>query len=252
VVNAQDAMTAGGQITIETGRWEAGDAEPLAPLDAGAYVTLTVADTGKGMDSETQSHVFEPFFTTKPPGLGTGLGLSTVYGIVEQMGGRIGFRSAPDRGTTFVIYLPVQPAPTSLGDRPVTAASIPAGTETILLAEDEEAVRSMVRKILSTAGYTVLEARHGSDALLVSREFAGPIDLLLTDVVMPEMNGLKLARSLAADRPETAVIFMSGYTRDEVDRKGLTEPGVAFIPKPFTANELATAIRSVLDRRKPA
>ncbi|MFN0181834.1 MAG: ATP-binding protein [Gemmatimonadales bacterium] len=252
VVNAQDAMTAGGQITIETGRWQAGDPEPLVPLDAGAYVTLTVADTGKGMDPETQSHIFEPFFTTKPPGLGTGLGLSTVYGIVEQMGGRIGFRSAPDRGTTFVIYLPVQPAPTSLGDRPVTAASIPAGTETILLAEDEEAVRSMIRKILSAAGYTVLEARHGSDALLVSREFLGPIDLLLTDVVMPEMNGLKLARSLAADRPDTAVIFMSGYTRDEVDRKGLSEPGVTFIPKPFTANELATLIRSVLDRRKPA
>ncbi|MBM4187715.1 MAG: response regulator [Gemmatimonadetes bacterium] len=248
VVNAQDAMPNGGRIIVETGRCDAETTEALAPLDPGNYVTLTVADSGKGMDSETQSRIFEPFFTTKPLGLGTGLGLSTVYGIVEQMGGRIGFRSAIDRGTTFVIYLPLRTAPATGGERPNVAAAIPTGNETILLAEDEEAVRSMVRKILTTAGYTVLEARHGADAVLVSREFAGPIDLVLTDVVMPEMSGLKLARAIEHDRPGTPVVFMSGYTRDEVDRKGLTEPGVTFIHKPFTANELATVVREVLDR----
>jgi DNA-binding response OmpR family regulator len=148
-----------------------------------------------------------------------------------------------------VIYLPARLRPEGTPDRPSDIASFPTGTETILLAEDEESVRTMVRKTLSAAGYTVLEARHGADALLVSREYRGPIDLLLTDVVMPETNGLKLAKELSLERPETQVVFMSGYTRDEVDRKGLMEPGVVFIHKPFTANELAITVRQTLDHR---
>jgi PAS domain S-box-containing protein len=254
VVNAQDAMPAGGRITVEIGRHVAGleQDDSIVPLEAGRYVTLTVSDTGKGIDPTIQSHIFEPFFTTKPPGLGTGLGLSTVYGIVEQSAGRIGFRSTPDRGTTFVIYLPAQGRPEASADRPADADSFPTGSETILLAEDEESVRTMVRKTLAAAGYTVLEARHGGDALLVSREYHGPIDLLLTDVVMPETNGLRLAKELGIERPETQVVFMSGYTRDEVDRKGLMEPGVIFIHKPFTAKELATTVRQALDRRASA
>ncbi|MBL8989421.1 MAG: PAS domain-containing protein [Gemmatimonadetes bacterium] len=250
-VNAHDAMPNGGRLTIETGRHRAGleRDEALVPLEPHDYVTLTVTDTGRGMDAEIQAHVFEPFFTTKPPGQGTGLGLSTVYGIVEQSGGRIGFRSAPDQGTTFVIYLPATAAPEGVADRIGAAPPLPTGTETILLAEDEESVRTMVRKILTGAGYSVLEARHGADALLVSREYQGKIDLLLTDVVMPEMNGLRLAQWIAAERPDTQIVFMSGYTRDEVDRKGLTQPGVSFIHKPFTVNELANTVREVLDRR---
>ncbi len=250
-VNAHDAMPSGGRLTIETGRCEVspGVETGLVPLDPGEYVTLTVTDTGRGMDPETQAHLFEPFFTTKPPGQGTGLGLSTVYAIVEQCGGRIGFRSAPDQGTMFVVYLPASQAPDRGAEPTTDPPPIPPGTETILVAEDEESVRTMVRKILSSAGYTVLEARHGADALLVSREFQGPIDLLLTDVVMPELNGLRLAEIIGRERPDTAVVFMSGYTRDEVDRKGLTEPGVAFIPKPFTVSELASLVRQVLDRR---
>ncbi len=250
-VNAHDAMPEGGRLTIETGRFLAGpEGEPgLVPLDPGEYVTLTVADTGRGMDIETQNHIFEPFFTTKPPGHGTGLGLSTVYGIVEQAGGRIGFRSAPDRGTTFVVYLPAKSAPEGHAERIGPPPRLPAGTETILVAEDEDSVRSMVRKILAAAGYTVLEARHGADALLVSREYPHKIDLLLTDVVMPEMNGLRLAEVIRAERPDTQIVFMSGYTRDEVDRKGLTEPGVTLIHKPFTVNELALLVRGTLDQK---
>ena len=253
-VNAHDAMPNGGRLTIEAGRVLAGPGlEPgLVPLEPGEYVTLAVTDTGRGMDADVQTRVFEPFFTTKPPGRGTGLGLSTVYGIVEQAGGRIGFRSAPDQGTTFVVYLPAKAAPEGPIDRPGAPSPIPTGSETILVAEDEDSVRSMVRKILSAAGYTVLEARHGADALLVSREYPHRIDLLLTDVVMPELNGLRLAEALARERPETQIVFMSGYTRDEVDRKGLTEPGVTLIHKPFTVIELAALIRSTLDRKAPS
>jgi len=249
VVNAQDAMPNGGRLTLETARFEVGreGREPLVPLNRGSYVTLTVTDTGRGMDSEVQTHIFEPFFTTKPPGQGTGLGLSTVYGIVEQSGGRIGFRSALDQGTSFVIYLPAQETGADRDEGAPVERRVPAGVETVLVVEDEESVRSMVRKILATAGYTVLEARHGADGLLVSREFPGHIDLVLTDVVMPELNGLRLAEILRRERPDTAVIFMSGYTRDEVDRRGVSESGLAFIHKPFTVTELATIVRQVLD-----
>ena len=252
-VNAHDAMPNGGSLTIETGRLLAGPglASGLVPLEPGEYVTLTVTDTGRGMDPDTQAHIFEPFFTTKAPGHGTGLGLSTVYGVVEQAGGRIGFRSAPDQGTMFVVYLPAKAAPEGHPDRPGAPVPMPTGSETILVAEDEDSVRSMVRKILSAAGYTVLEARHGADAVLVSREYPHHIDLLLTDVVMPEMNGLRLAEVLASERPDTRIVFMSGYTRDEVDRKGLMEPGVTLIHKPFTVIELAAMIRTTLDRKAP-
>ncbi|MGE0555575.1 MAG: ATP-binding protein, partial [Gemmatimonadales bacterium] len=249
VVNAQDAMPGGGRLTIETGRrlGASYEADALTHLDGGSYAVLSVSDTGRGMDQETQAHIFEPFFTTKPPGQGTGLGLSTVYAIVEQSGARIGFRSAPERGTEFTIYFPEQPDGAVYDGREDGRHAVRCGSETVLVAEDDESVRRMVRKILSNAGYTVLEARHGADALLVSREHAGPIDLLLTDVVMPELNGLRLAHVLKQERPETAVIFMSGYARDEVDRQGLTEPGVLFIHKPFTVAELSEAVRTALD-----
>ena len=255
VVNAQDAMPNGGRLLLETGRLEIQDGRvqgALVPLGPGRYVTLRVTDTGRGMDQETQARIFEPFFTTKPPGRGTGLGLSTVYGIVEQSGGRIGFQSAPSAGTSFVVYLPEQAGSGLASDRSPVAPALPSGTETVLLVEDEETVRTMVRKILATAGYTVLEARHGSDGLLVSREYGGRIDLVLTDVVMPEMNGLRLAELVRAERPDARVIFMSGYTRDEVDRRGLTEPGVVFVHKPFTVLELATVVREVLDQEPTA
>jgi CheY-like chemotaxis protein len=247
-------MPNGGRLVIEAGRItvpSADAAEPLVHLDPGSYATLSVTDTGHGMDRETQTHIFEPFFTTKPPGQGTGLGLSTVYGIVEQSGGRIGFQSAVERGTRFVIYLPLQRAATAVPERLARQTPVKGGSETILLAEDDELVRRMVRKLLVAAGYVVLEARHGADALLVSREYAGPIDLLLTDVVMPELNGLRLAHLLGSERPDTGVVFMSGYARDEVDRRGLMEPGVVFIHKPFTAAQLTEAVRSTLDRRSP-
>jgi len=249
VVNSQDAMPAGGRLTIETHRFDTrrGAAGALTPLEPGRYAALTVTDTGRGMDQETQAHIFEPFFTTKPPGQGTGLGLSTVYAIVEQSGGQIGYRTAPDQGTRFTIYLPERPAPAEGDERVETGSSVRTGSETVLLAEDDESVRRMVRKILVNAGYTVLEARHGADALLVSREHQGPIDLLLTDVVMPELNGLRLAHILKQERPDTAVIFMSGYARDGVDRQGLTEPGVLFIHKPFSVAELSEVVRSALD-----
>ncbi|MGE3616168.1 MAG: PAS domain-containing protein [Gemmatimonadales bacterium] len=248
-VNAQDAMATGGQLVIETRHLPADEAGgALVPLESRDYVVLRVADTGRGMDPSVQAHIFEPFFTTKPAGHGTGLGLSTVYGIIEQAGGRIGFRSALDQGTTFEIYLPAAPGAEAAHERASALPRLATGTETILVAEDEESVRTMVRKILSSAGYTVLEARHGADALLVSREYRGRIDVLLTDVVMPEMNGMRLAELIGAERPDTRIVFMSGYTRDEVDRKGLTQPGVTLIHKPFTVNELSATIRQVIDR----
>ncbi len=253
VVNAHDAMPQGGRLTLETRVLDLGPGtlELLTPLPPGRWVALTVADTGRGMDKEVQSHIFEPFFTTKPPGQGTGLGLSTVYGIVEQSGGHIGFHSAVDHGTTFTIYLPARSAGLAGVDGAAEKGRVAVGSETILLVEDEESVRQMIQKILASSGYTILEARHGSDALLISREHQGHIDLLLTDVVMPELNGPQLAEALSTPRPEMRVMFMSGYTRNEVDRRGLANSGIAFLHKPFTVSELTLLVREVLDRPAP-
>ncbi|MGV3723426.1 MAG: CHASE3 domain-containing protein [Actinomycetota bacterium] len=248
VVNARDAMPEGGRLTVEIQNVDLDDAyaSEHAEVTAGPYVMLAVSDTGHGMDRETQSHIFEPFYTTKSLGAGTGLGLATVYGIIKQSGGHVWVYSEPGRGSTFKIYLPrvscapqVKPTETPL--------ALARGTETILLVEDEPFVRAVARQILEMSGYQVLEAGHGADALRVSAEFDGPIHLLLTDVVMPQMNGRELAQALAPLRPEVRVLFMSGYTDDAVVRHGVLSAEVSFVQKPFTAVNLARKVREVLD-----
>jgi two-component system, cell cycle sensor histidine kinase and response regulator CckA len=248
-VNARDAMPAGGRLTIATANVElaGGDASPAPALPPGPYVRLEVTDTGTGMVAETRAHLFEPFFTTKPPGKGTGLGLATVYGIVHQSGGSVVVDSAPGRGATFHVYLP------RVAEAPEVAASARAvvaparGSETVLVAEDEQLVRLLVRKILQQAGYTVLVATGGAEALQLATQHAGPIDLLLTDVVMPEMSGRELMRQLAERRPATRVLYMSGYSDDAVAQHGVLDPGTALIQKPFTPEALARKVREVLD-----
>jgi len=247
-VNARDAMPQGGQLTIETAnlRLDEAYASDHQPMSAGEYVMLAVSDTGSGMDKETQAHIFEPFFTTKPRGQGTGLGLATVYGIVKQSGGFIWVYSEPGHGTSFKCYLP-RAAEAVEAPEPASAASAAPGSETILLAEDEEAVRKAVRQTLTRHGYRVLETAGGPAALALVKSHPGPIHLLLTDVVMPGMSGRELADRLTADRPELRVLFMSGYTDDAVVRHGMLEPGLAYLQKPFCPDVLAEKVREVLD-----
>jgi CheY-like chemotaxis protein len=247
VVNARDAMPDGGRLTLETANEYVAEDDPRAgpELPPGWYVVLTVSDTGSGIAPEIQASIFDPFFTTKEPGRGTGLGLSTVYGIVKQSGGHIEVESAPDRGSVFRIYIPqlVAPAPRRLGMRSLEPG--PRGDETILLVEDEEAVRVFASKALERQGYTVLEARHGRDALLRLADYAGPIQLLITDIVMPEMGGGELARRLTAERTDLRVLYMSGYADGETARRGLGV-GAAYLQKPFTSEALAKKVREVL------
>lgn len=253
-VNARDAMPQGGKLTILTSNFVMDEAFVRRypyPVQPGPYVRLTVSDSGIGMDAETKARAFEPFFTTKAKGKGTGLGLSTVYGVVKQSGGYIDISSAPGAGTTLQIYLPcVDEAIKSerpLSKRPESFV----GRETILLVEDEASLRTLTRNTLELSGYKVLEAKDGIEALSVSVGHAGPIDLLLTDVVMPGMGGRALAQELARRRPEIKVIFMSGYTGQTVGEQGPIDPGSAFVPKPFTRDILTRKIREVLDRRVP-
>jgi CheY-like chemotaxis protein/two-component sensor histidine kinase len=253
VVNARDAMPQGGRLNIETSDVEL-DAMYVrrhAGASPGPHVMLAVGDTGVGMPSEVQAHIFEPFFTTKGPGKGTGLGLATVYGIVKQSEGYIEVDTEPGRGTTFRIYLPrVDEA--SAPARPKAAlAQVPHGTETILLVEDEEAVRELARDILQANGYTVLDTQHGGEALLTCERHAGPIQLMVTDAVMPQMSGRELAERLAPLRPEMKVLYMSGYTDDAVVRHGVLDSGTAFLQKPFTPDMLARKVREVLDAPDP-
>lgn len=233
VVNARDAMPSGGRIILRT---------TVLPDPA---VQLTVTDTGCGMDEETFAHLFEPFFTTKGVGKGTGLGLSMVYGIVQQSGGRISVDTAPGRGTKFRIVLPMAPGEdSSTRVRRLGPASL--GSETILLVEDEPGVRKLVGSLLKARGYRVIEAGDGSRALELFENHPGPVHLLLTDVVMPGMNGLELAERASVRRPEARVLFMSGYTDD--DRvQGVTADGRGFIQKPFTLDALARKVREILD-----
>ncbi len=247
-VNARDAMPRGGKLIIETGNVVLNElyGNRHVGVDLGSYAMVAVTDTGCGMDAETQSHLFEPFFTTKELGRGTGLGLSTVYGIVTQSGGKIWVYSEPGHGTTFKIYLPrvQERSGEPIAENPVKVAN---GSETILLVEDEDEVRGLIRKIVHKHGYTVIEARAGDEALQAAQSHPGPIHLLLTDIVMPRIGGPELARMLHQVRPGTKVLFMSGYPDGAVQNQRLLEPGAAFIQKPFSPSVLAVKIREVLD-----
>lgn len=248
VVNARDAMPTGGKLLIETGNAELGEqyAESHQPVSPGAYVMLAVSDTGVGMDAQTRARIFEPFFTTKEKGRGTGLGLSTVYGIVKQSGGYVWVYSEPGRGTTFKIYLPRVDAPAEPLVPPPEGRTL-AGTETILLAEDDEMLRPLSKSLLERLGYTVLDTENALQAVALANAHAGPIQLLVADVVMPGASGRELARRLAQSRPDMRVLYVSGYTDDAIVQHGMLEPGLNFLQKPFTPATLARKVREVLD-----
>ncbi len=248
-VNARDAMPSGGKLTIETANLylDEGYARTHAGVAPGPYVMLAVSDTGTGMDPETKPHVFEPFFTTKERGKGTGLGLSTVYGIVKQHGGDIWVYSEPGRGTTFKIYLP-HAAAAQAAALPMEHQAPPAhGHETVLVVEDEDGVRKLIRDILEQRGYRVLEAESGEKALDIAGK-NGDLDLLLTDVVMPKMSGRDLAEALVLLFPQVRVLFLSGYTDQVVVEHGVLHPEAEFLQKPFTPDVLSRKVRQVLDK----
>ena len=248
-LNARDAMPLGGKLIIETAnrRFEGEQLSGQQQIPPGHYVLLAVSDTGCGMDAETRSHLFEPFFTTKMPGKGTGLGLSTVYGIVRQSGGHIAVYSEPGHGTSVKVYLPRVVGAGETVDPADDGAPLPAGTETILIAEDEDHVRSLTVAILAQQGYTVLEACDGDEARSLAREYEGEIHLLLTDVVMPKMSGKELAHELRRERPNMKVVLCSGYTGDTVMQQGVFDTSTPFLQKPFTLRSLAVVVREVLD-----
>ena len=215
-------------------------------IQPGPYVMLSIADTGHGMDRETQSRIFEPFFTTKEKGKGTGLGLSTVYGIIKQSGGYVFAQSELGRGTTFRIYLPrVEDSAEPCGSAPASQAA-GGGSGTVLLVEDEESVRQLVRETLQAKGYQVLEAENGEAALRIASAHQGSIDMLITDVVMPGMSGRELSKKLCEARPKTRVLYLSGYTEDAIMHQGVFEPGTAFLQKPFTLQMLSRKVRDAL------
>ena len=251
VVNSRDAMPQGGNLTIETANFDcdaefAGKHLGLAP---GQYVMLAVSDSGCGMDDKTKARIFEPFFTTKEKGRGTGLGLSTVYGIVKQSGGSVWVYSESGKGTVFKVYFPQLPDGPEFSKAALVEAVVPRGSETILLVEDEDVVRGLARKILEQAGYYVLDARGSEDAIRLCRELPEPIHLLLTDVVMPERSGKEIAQCMQKVRPSTRVLYMSGYTDDAIVHHGVLDSDVEFIQKPFTPLALARKVREVLDAK---
>ncbi len=252
-INARDAMPKGGTLTLETADADLRDDDSATERPAirpGRYVMLAVSDTGVGIDAETQRRIFEPFFTTKPVGQGTGLGLATVYGIVKQSDGYIWVYSEPGLGTTFKIYLPrVDELPDDSVPGAPTAVAV-GGSETILLVEDNPALREMTRRHLEAKGYTVLVAVDGAAALALAGAQPEPIDLLLTDVVMPNLGGGELAQRLTASRPGLAVLFMSGYTDGAITQQGVLAEGVALLEKPFSGERLALRVREMLDRTR--
>jgi len=256
-VNARDAMPGGGTLTISTTRTDLdghSNGRDWHPVERGEgpapgrYVLLSVADTGVGMDEVTKAHIFEPFFTTKDAGKGTGLGLSTVFGIVRQSKGYVRVQSEPGKGSAFTICLPQAEAGAEreAGDTPGTGSSGAGGEETILIVEDQTEVRSLVSGVLQQWGYVTLEASGAEESLALLKCYPGPVELMITDVVMPGMSGVRLADEVKCVRPETKVLFMSGYTHSEIDHQGLLREGVAFIQKPFTPEALAAKVRAVL------
>jgi two-component system cell cycle sensor histidine kinase/response regulator CckA len=252
-VNARDAMPEGGKLTIETANVALDETYAGSNPEAhtGEHVVLTVSDTGCGMDHATMARIFEPFFTTKGT-QGTGLGLATVYGIVKQSGGHIEVHSELGLGTTFRVYLPRERKGIGVSKSPSRSKVTARGSETVLLAEDEEGVRTLARLILQKNGYKVLEARHGGEALLICEQHQNAISLLITDVVMPNLSGRQLADRLLPLQPEMRVLYLSGYTDDAIVRHGIVNADTPFLPKPFTPDALAQKVREVLDQPLPA
>jgi CheY-like chemotaxis protein len=248
-VNARDAIDGIGVITIGTDNICTDESYKIPFLDLvpGEYVKFSVSDSGTGMDKETLTHIFEPFYTTKEQGKGTGLGLATVYGAVKQNSGFINVTSEPGAGTAFTIYLPRHEGKSKHVLNDTEVESVPKGRETILLVEDELSILNLVTIILTEQGYNVLTAKTPGEALKVAREYSGEIKLLLTDVVMPEMNGRDLAKNILSIFPGIKRLFMSGYTADVITHHGVLEEGVHFIQKPFNMNILATKVREALD-----
>jgi PAS domain S-box-containing protein len=249
-VNARDAMPRGGKLIIETANVDLdGSFSRTHPeVRPGSYVMLAVSDTGHGMDTDTIPRIFEPFFTTKEVGKGTGLGLSTVFGIVKQSGGHIAVYSEVGQGTSFKVYLPRIERSGEMAAAGVARAEAPrAGSETILLVEDEEALRHLIREILEAGGYRVLPGGSPEEAVATAETHSGPLHLLLTDVVMPRMSGRQVADRVKASRPAVRVMYMSGYTDEAISHHGALEPGTHFMQKPFTADALLRKVREVLD-----
>jgi two-component system, cell cycle sensor histidine kinase and response regulator CckA len=254
VLNARDAIAGHGRVTIETGKaeWDAAYAQRHGGVDLplGRYAMLAVSDTGCGMEPDVQARIFEPFFTTKAVGHGSGLGLSTVYGIVKQSGGYVWVYSEPGQGSVFKVYLPEAHASrtSDLITEPASHGSL-GGTETILVIEDEEIVRSLATRSLRDHGYTVVEATNGAEALRYIQQHPDTIDLVICDVVMPEMGGRELGRNIGLFDPDLPILYISGYTGDDVVQRGLLDPGAPFQQKPFTPAVLAARVRNMLDQR---
>ena len=251
-MNARDAMPNGGQLTLETANisFDKESVERYPELKAGDYVMLAVTDTGAGMSEKVKARVFEPFFTTKEVGQGSGLGLSTCYGIIKQSGGHISVYSEPGRGATFKVYLPQMAPEAKIPIQSLAAPDMPRGTETILLVEDDPALREMAATLLGRLGYKVWSAANGIEALsLKQQQGVGHIDLLFTDVVMPHMSGTELAGRMRAVYPHTRILFTSAYTENAIIHQGVLEKGVELLQKPFTPSALARKLREVLDRQ---
>jgi CheY-like chemotaxis protein len=252
VVNARDAMPDGGKLTLETGTVQLSESYSARQLgiQPGQHVTISISDTGIGMDEDTQRHLFEPFFTTKNPGRGTGLGLATAYGIIRQSGGAIGIISELGKGTTARIYLPLAEAKAEAVPEKVAAVESLTGAETILLVEDEARVRKLIVDVLAARGYRVLEATRGREAVRLVAAYKGPIHLAVVDVVMPEMSGPDLIRQIQPGHPDLRVLYISGYTDEAIVHHGILESGAAFLQKPFLPDVLARRVREVLDARQ--
>jgi CheY-like chemotaxis protein len=253
-VNARDAMMGGGRLTMTTANVDLDEsfAAGQPGAKAGRYVLLAVADTGHGMTEDVKRHLFEPFFTTKPKGRGTGLGLAIIYGAVKQAEGFLEVQSEPGQGSTFRIYLPRVEADSQRVESDQRAPDMPGGTETVLLVEDEQIVRDLAARILKRLGYKVLQAPEGSRAILLAEEYKDRIDLLMTDVVMPGMNGRQLATRLLGLHPEMKVLYSSGYSEDALGGQGIVEEGLHFLGKPYHPQALAKKLREILDGPAPS